>query len=374
MARGARLFWKEHRFESGPVYRGSWQGSKKEGRGWWRHPDGDSYEGEYHCNMQHGWGVFRFAAGHEYMGQWVAGKKHGRGVYVYAGGEEGRQSEMYIGEYHNDQRHGRGLYRHRNGMVKEQEYHAGRRITEKDADAETEFEYFKEFMEIRARCDECARNLLACSEDCADAAVEREFQTERVRKSYQYSNGAEYEGQFLGSKRHGSGLWYNSDGDTYAGQYQYNRHHGWGAYNIHRSGKKYVGSWRRGQMDGWGVYCFNSAETEYYVGTYQDDRKHGRGMYCYPSGAIKLQVWDKGVLQRETDCSPSMFQMYDSIRDSIVAEVQGSCSTDQVAVVPAQVARADPPTAEVDAPRRGYVIETPRNYALLTPRPLRLQP
>lgn len=69
-----------------------------------------------------------------------------------------------------------------------------------------------------------------------------------------YSNGDEYEGEFLHGQRHGTGtMFYASDQSVYEGQWQHNQQHGHGMRNW-GDGILYVGAWENNQMHGQGKY------------------------------------------------------------------------------------------------------------------------
>eukprot|EP01062_Namystynia_karyoxenos_P059239 TRINITY_DN50687_c0_g1_i1.p1 TRINITY_DN50687_c0_g1~~TRINITY_DN50687_c0_g1_i1.p1 ORF type:complete len:368 (+),score=129.60 TRINITY_DN50687_c0_g1_i1:84-1106(+) len=319
MAGEPEYIWKEYQFPSGAVYRGSFLGTRKEGRGFWRHPEGETYEGGYHDNKQHGWGTYKFGeSGKQYRGEWNAGEMHGRGMYIFNADE----SEMYIGRYEHDKKHGKGLYRYADGRCTFQEWAAGDLRSETEADPMLQLEYFCEKIDIVAECDKVCRNRLLPDSDSSDAAVEKQFQIRLEQKEHTFPSGAHYRGEFLGSKKHGRGLWKHPEGDLYDGQFRYNKHSGWGVYVIGKSGKKFVGGWSDGKMDGWGVYCFNPDETEYFVGTYKDDQKHGTGVYYFASGGLKYQTWERGDLKSEVDCDEATHKKYDEVRRTVLRKVQ----------------------------------------------------
>jgi hypothetical protein len=124
-------------------------------------------------------------------------------------------------------------------------------------------------------------------------------------KSYTYQSGATYEGQWLGSKRHGLGFWRHPEGETYEGQYAENKQNGLGVYHFGSSGKRFVGNWARGEMDGEGVYFFTPDQSSYYCGTYSQDKKNGSGFYMYDTGMLTVQTWKMGELTAEREATPA---------------------------------------------------------------------
>ena len=279
----ATILWKEYSFPSGTTYRGGFLETKKEGRGFWKHPEGDTYEGEYSNNRQHGWGVYDFPdTGKKYVGQWVEGMMHGEGTYSFS--KDG--TEYFVGTYAADKKHGKGLYRYRlDGRVTEQEWNNGELISENEASPVTQVRYHAKKISLERQVDDVCRNLT--QHPTADR-IELEFQKRIEVKDYTFPSGAKYNGAFLGTKKHGYGVWEHPSGDSYEGTFRYNKHEGWGMYRIGKSGKHYMGAWRNGKMDGWGVYSFNEARTEYFVGTYLGDAKDGVGVYVFASGNVKV--------------------------------------------------------------------------------------
>eukprot|EP00756_Hemistasia_phaeocysticola_P008404 Hpha_TRINITY_DN14610_c2_g18::TRINITY_DN14610_c2_g18_i1::g.48402::m.48402 len=313
------LIWKNWQFPSGAVYRGSFLGTRKEGRGYWKHPSGETYEGGFHDNKQHGWGHYRFGeSGKAFRGEWVQGEMQGRGYYVFSADE----AETYVGTYANDKKHGKGMYRYTDGRITFQDWNAGDLVSEVDADPMLQFEYFCEKLNIIAECDKLCRNLLLTDEDTSDEAVEKHFALKYEKKKHTFPSQATYEGSFLGSKKHGRGLWSHPEGDMYDGEFRYNKHSGWGVYVIGKSKKKFAGGWSDGKMDGWGVYFFNADETEYFVGTYKSDLKHGQGVYYFSSGSVKLQQWVSGELKNEVDCDDSHRKQFDDVKRAILRAVE----------------------------------------------------
>lgn len=75
-----------------------------------------------------------------------------------------------------------------------------------------------------------------------------------------YRNDDKYEGEFVGSKKHGLGTYrYADSGELYVGQFQQDFREGEGEYSE-RNGNFYKGSWLRDLKHGEGKYCFKSGE------------------------------------------------------------------------------------------------------------------
>ena len=339
-----QVMWKEYTFPSGTSYRGGFLETKKEGRGYWKHPEGESYEGEYHANKQHGWGVYEFPdTGKKYYGQWEDGAMHGEGVYVF----NKEASEYFVGTYKSDRKHGVGVYRYSlDCRVTQQVWDNGVLISEVEASPVTQVTFHGKKVSIEAAVEAVSRNLV---QQPTTDRIDLEFTKRIETRSYTFPSGAKYSGAFLGTKKHGFGLWEHPSGDLYEGTFRYNKHEGWGMYKIGKSGKHYVGSWKNGKMDGWGCYYFNEQKTEYFIGTYVGDAKEGTGVYVFASGNVKVllhavvcvcplprhaqslqfQKWEKGTLLDEVDAPANIAEEYEEVKRTVAANVaQGGAQKD----------------------------------------------
>ena len=308
-AADAQLEFKTYTYSStGAVYEGTFKGTKRHGKGHWRHPNGEIFEGEYSENKQNGKGVYVFGkTGKQYIGYWATGQMHGVGCYYFAADK----STFYLGQYAEDKKHGSGFYVYDNGVMTVQSWNAGELVNEVEA--------------LPVDRIECAKQLYDLVQDVRSVAPKElgEMPPKLETKSFQFPSGATYCGQFFGTKKHGQGNWTHPDGDSYEGHFEDNKHTGWGVYISGRSGKKYAGQWTDGKMHGWGVYFFNPQETEYYCGQYKDDKKDGTGIYHFAeSGQTKLQVWSLGELVNETDADEETVMAYVAAIKKLVAIVQ----------------------------------------------------
>ncbi|CAN0532413.1 unnamed protein product, partial [Ectocarpus sp. 8 AP-2014] len=89
------------------VYEGSWQKSKRHGRGEQRYGVGtkevSSYAGEWEANCRHGHGTMTYASGNVYEGEWVEDHKEGMGVMNWV-----ERRERYTGNWKQDLQCGYG--------------------------------------------------------------------------------------------------------------------------------------------------------------------------------------------------------------------------------------------------------------------------
>ncbi|KAG8345289.1 hypothetical protein TRVL_03893 [Trypanosoma vivax] len=299
---------RRYTYRSGAVYEGSFEGTKRHGRGHWIHPGGESYEGEYVENKQEGLGVYRFVeSGKCYVGNWKSGQMHGEGVYFFSAD----CCTYYVGSYSDDKKDGVGFYSYENGVVTSQRWARGELQHEEEA---TPLQ--------RVECTVKVDSILAQVRGVAPAVLGERLAPSGER-SFQFPSGATYIGEHHGTKKHGVGYWCHPEGDSYEGQYEMNRHSGWGVYTVGRSGKKFVGHWRDGKMHGVGVYFFNPQETEYYIGAYKSDVKHGRGLYHFAeSGRNKVQLWVDGSIVEEAESDDILLKQYEEAMKRIMQLVR----------------------------------------------------
>ena len=299
---------KSYTYQSGAVYEGTFKGTKRHGKGHWRHPEGEIYEGEYEDNKQQGWGVYIFGAtGKRYLGQWQTGEMCGEGIYYFSA----KNNTYYVGQYEHDKKHGSGYYMYDNGVMTLQTWANGEMTGESEA-----------LPADRVKCAQKVREIFCQVRLVAPKQLGKQPSSLDV-KTFQFPSGATYNGQYSGTKKHGQGHWVHPDGDSYEGSFEDNKLVGWGVYITGRSGKKYVGQWADGKMDGWGVYFFNSQETEYFVGQYRDDKKDGAGLYHFAeSGQSKAQVWDHGELVKEFDADETTVMGYIAAIKQLIDAVQ----------------------------------------------------
>eukprot|EP01002_Notosolenus_urceolatus_P014983 NODE_704_length_1847_cov_169.920467_g573_i0.p1 GENE.NODE_704_length_1847_cov_169.920467_g573_i0~~NODE_704_length_1847_cov_169.920467_g573_i0.p1 ORF type:complete len:579 (-),score=251.58 NODE_704_length_1847_cov_169.920467_g573_i0:111-1598(-) len=135
----ADLQFKSYTFQSGATYEGTWKGTKRHGKGVWKHPEGDQYEGQYADNKEHGWGVYTYAKGKKFCGQFNLALMGGFGVYLFT--PDGK--ERYEGFYENDKKHGKGLYTYSSGVLKFQEWDNGT-MKKEDSPSRADLESIKD--------------------------------------------------------------------------------------------------------------------------------------------------------------------------------------------------------------------------------------
>ncbi|OAV44745.1 caspase family protein [Lewinella sp. 4G2] len=98
---------------------------------------------------------------------------------------------------------------------------------------------------------------------------------------FEYSDGAYYDGRFVGGKFHGIGLLRYPDGGVYAGHWQEGLQHGKGRM-TQADGTQYFGYFVRGKREGEGTITF--ADGNRIVGNWQADQVAGAGEFRFANG------------------------------------------------------------------------------------------
>ena len=115
---------------------------------------------------------------------------------------------------------------------------------------------------LRSRAAAAAAAVAASAASAAIAAPSRASlgRTPRVRRTYTYADGDQYEGDWKDDRRHGKGtVTYaaveGGAAEKYEGDWCEGKMHGYGKY-FYADGGVYEGEWVEGKMDGRGVYTF----------------------------------------------------------------------------------------------------------------------
>lgn len=96
-----------------------------------------------------------------------------------------------------------------------------------------------------------------------------------------------YEGQYSGSKKHGTGR-LRAGGALYEGDFFEDHKHGHGIL-IWDDGRKYRGEFKYGKFDGVAVMTWPDGRN--YQGQYSEDRKHGEGTFSWHDGRRYCGQW-----------------------------------------------------------------------------------
>ncbi len=128
--------------------------------------------------------------------------------------------------------------------------------------------------------------------------------TERIK----YKDGGVYEGETKDGLRHGKGTYYYTDGSEFEGNWINSKKCGYGVYKCYEKHKKsgelylsyiYEGEWDNGRRNGYGVAKgykpHNLSEDTFmswsYEGPWKDDNKHGSGTYREFDGNELYDHW-----------------------------------------------------------------------------------
>ncbi len=87
-------------------------------------------------------------------------------------------------------------------------------------------------------------------------------------RTYTYSTGAVYTGQWRGGLRHGKGKMHWLDGGKYDGEWQFNQACGKGKF-FHTDGDTFDGEWLNNKANGFGTY--SNVKGANYEGYWKDD-------------------------------------------------------------------------------------------------------
>lgn len=237
-------------------YCGEWQDDREDGHGMKTYLNGSLYEGEFVAGIEHGKGVFRDSVnGSVYDGDWVQGKRHGQATFKLKGGE------TYVGEYRGDVKHGRGTYTARDGVTFDVEFRndeiVGKGLFRPPKEVSPHYFEF-EFDEDGEEADRSEkgpggrRDKLLTLRDGSGYAGGTKAGARHGQGSYEYTNGALYEGSFVKGVMQGQGVYSSGIGSVYRGQFKGGKKHGQGEW-TRRDGSSYVGGFKNDLMEGQGV-------------------------------------------------------------------------------------------------------------------------
>jgi len=136
------------------------------------------------------------------------------------------------------------------------------------------------------------------------------------RRPHQFTTGAIYSGQWLGTMRHGIGRMKWPDGTFYAGMWVEDEADGLGIFKQHESGNRYTGEFKKGAAQGHGVLFWDETsyqgqflrnvphgagkeswvDTASYAGFYYNGRRNGSGIHTWADGASYRGEWKAGVI------------------------------------------------------------------------------
>ncbi len=223
-------------FDTGEIYKGSWENHNMSGKGTLTSTLGD-YSGEFKDSQRSGNGVFTWSDGAEYDGAWSEDKMNGEGVLKSADGI------VYTGTFINNV------------------FSSG--TVELDNDV--------------------AKYTLKITDGVPDNTI-----------SVVYDNGTTYEGGYLGDEISGEGVMVFPKKGTYEGNFRDGKRHGNGTFTW-TNGVNYSGQWEDDLMDGYGTYTFKNGS--YLKGTFKEGKLDGIFTYHNSDGDFST-TWNDGKCTR----------------------------------------------------------------------------
>ncbi|MBP6002812.1 MAG: hypothetical protein KA746_05210 [Pyrinomonadaceae bacterium] len=108
-----------------------------------------------------------------------------------------------------------------------------------------------------------------------------------------FANGETYDGDWVNNERTGEGRATYKDGANYEGDWLANKWHGLGR-SAYANGDVYYGNWVNGVREGKATYYFKDGS--YYIGFWKSDRQHGEGRFFDKrSDQTITGIWKDGV-------------------------------------------------------------------------------
>ena len=112
------------------------------------------------------------------------------------------------------------------------------------------------------------------------------------QRTYTYTTGAIYAGQWRGWMRHGQGSMIWADGAQYEGEWSFNAANGYGIF-IYADGVHYKGQFLLDKKEGFGIYTCKDGRK--YEGWFHKDKQHGLGKNDDPNKcSLKFGLWENG--------------------------------------------------------------------------------
>eukprot|EP00854_Cymbomonas_tetramitiformis_P012832 gene12832-15165_t len=109
-----------------------------------------------------------------------------------------------------------------------------------------------------------------------------------------YSNGDTYEGEVLGTKRHGKGLHSCASGDYYDGDWRDDVRDGRGRM-VFVNGLTYEGDWKNDKAEGHGICEYETGHK--YTGDWKNDHRWGWGLFEMKGGDVYEGEWVDDIME-----------------------------------------------------------------------------
>jgi hypothetical protein len=110
-----------YKHSNGDVYEGDFKNDNKEGKGKYKLENGDVCEGDLKNDTMEGKGIMRFANGDVYEGDFKNGVFEGKGKFIYSKDGKGA-GYIYEGDWKNGNQYGIVIHTFPNGRKEKREY------------------------------------------------------------------------------------------------------------------------------------------------------------------------------------------------------------------------------------------------------------
>lgn len=241
------------------------------GKGTIEFSDGITYEGDYQNGVPHGTGTMKFEDGVSYYkGEWKNGKMDGEGHMQYT------QSAYYQGQWNNGKRHGQGSYRE-DRVSFTGEWRNDKRFTGSGTAKYGTFMFCGKWLEGKRH----GPGHLMDENDSFDYSERAQYSGEWNKDKLEgmvkinFGNGNTYEGMYMDGNPHGRGTMKFENQNEYTGDWRKGVMHGYGTMKYYLPRGEYHGEWRNNNWNGSGQYT--NSKYDRYEGVFRDGFKHFRG-------------------------------------------------------------------------------------------------
>jgi len=252
----------------------------------WRNKKGGKFvlrliEGERKNGRVIGQVTITYENGDVYIGKLnTNGNRDGQGTYVWLDGTK------FEGGYKDGKYHGQGTFTFSHGEIQKGLWKDGK-LAESDGGYGRKGYNFgfktKWVKDKYAGIDFELRNCMGSYLN----PFNKEFWTD-CTGTHIFPGGNKYQGEFIGGKRHGKGVYTLANGNRYVGQYEFGKKNGLGEYTYY-DGAIYMGYFKDDKRHGNGIYTQpkrTNNDGVVYIGDYKNGKKHGDG-YLYWGGGYK---------------------------------------------------------------------------------------
>ncbi|CAD8123180.1 unnamed protein product [Paramecium sonneborni] len=233
-------FYGVYEQKDGSLYRGCWYQSEKFGYGCLIYQDGSVFQGQWRRDRANGKGRMIYADGDWYEGDWVDDLSQITVIF-----QSMETENMYILMEPSMKENGRMIFRmvmDKNNLLMDLNIWDSLRMVKR--------------MDLANIFGLMARNMKGILNLIIFVDLGIKSSILSIRK-YVWSDGRQYEGEWLNGSMDGNGIMNWPDGRKYEGQYSNDKKHGQGVLgwrNLVADGRKYSGQWEFGKQHGIGEY------------------------------------------------------------------------------------------------------------------------